>query len=42
MYRVKENVDLEILQKYGFRIGKQYQDNRKMILDGIIDDDYMK
>ena len=40
MYRLKENVPLEDLRKYGFKVGREYPDNERCICNDFERDDY--
>lgn len=40
MYKIKENVDLKILEKYGFKIGREIPDNTRCICNDYDRDDY--
>lgn len=40
MYRIKDNVDLKWLEKYGFRIGREIPDNERCICTDYERDDY--
>lgn len=40
MYLIKENVDLNTLRDFGFRIGKEYPDNDRCICNESDRDDY--
>lgn len=40
MYKIKENVDLKALEKYGFKIGREIPDNERCICNDRDRDDY--
>jgi hypothetical protein len=40
MYKIKESVDLKILEKYGFKIGREYPDNKRCICNDYERDNY--
>jgi hypothetical protein len=40
MYKIKDDVDLKSLQKYGFKIGREYPDNERCICNDFERDDY--
>ena len=40
MYLIRDNVDLKILEKYGFKIGREIPDNERCICNDYERDDY--
>lgn len=40
MYKIKENVNLKSLEKYGFKIGRNIPDNERCICNDYERDDY--
>lgn len=40
MYRLKGNFNLDVLRKYGFKLGKEYSDNERCICNNYERNDY--
>lgn len=40
MYKIKKNIELKSLEKYGFKIGREFPDNERCITNDYERDDY--
>lgn len=40
MYKIKEDINLEVLRKYGFKLGKEYPESERCICNDYERDDY--